>query len=57
MCKEGQYHIKPTPPMYFLHNLHARLSGFHALIFYLKADRISYFIWERIPYYRFIYRL
>ena len=57
MCKEGQYHIKPTPPMYFLHNLHAQLSGFHALIFYLKADRISYFIWERIPYYRFIYRL
>ena len=36
MSKEGQNHIKPTAPIYSLHNLHIQLSGFHTLSFYLS---------------------
>ena len=43
MFEEGQYHIKPIPPMYSLHNLQVQLSGFHTLIFDLKTDRVSEF--------------
>ena len=32
MCEEGQYHIKQTPPMYTLHNLHVQLKELQDLV-------------------------
>ena len=44
MFDKGHYHVKPTAPMYSLHNLYVELSGFHTLILDLKTDSVSEFL-------------